>query len=206
MVIGYHLVWTAYGWWLPNDPRGSMSKTINRDVLCELGELHYGRKRVQPTSRVIREFYENAKGLLHYPSLHFTVDEVQSIALSFAQAIQNERYTCFACAIMPDHIHILIRKHCDLAEKMIENLQLASCKEIRALGTRDRFHSVWGGCGWKVFLNSADDIRRTVKYIEDNPIKARIPAQQWEFVTPYDNWPFHKRRSGQRARCETASG
>jgi hypothetical protein len=23
MVVAYHLIWTAYGWWLPNDPRGS---------------------------------------------------------------------------------------------------------------------------------------------------------------------------------------
>ena len=23
IVIAHHLIWTAYGWWLPNDPRGS---------------------------------------------------------------------------------------------------------------------------------------------------------------------------------------
>ena len=28
LVIAYHLIWTAYGWWLPNDPRGSGSVTI----------------------------------------------------------------------------------------------------------------------------------------------------------------------------------
>jgi hypothetical protein len=26
MIAGYHLIWTAYGWWLPNDPRGSTSQ------------------------------------------------------------------------------------------------------------------------------------------------------------------------------------
>ena len=40
MVIGYHLIWTAYGWWLPNDPRGSMSRLIRSDIIAELGELH----------------------------------------------------------------------------------------------------------------------------------------------------------------------
>ncbi len=48
MVIAYHLIWTAYGWWLPNDPRGSMSKCIASDTIAELGALHYGRKRVHP--------------------------------------------------------------------------------------------------------------------------------------------------------------
>jgi hypothetical protein len=48
LVIAYHLMWTAYGWWLPNDPRGSSSHTIRNDVIAELGELHLGRKQVQP--------------------------------------------------------------------------------------------------------------------------------------------------------------
>ena len=48
IVIAHHLVWTAYGWWLPNDPRGSGSKQVNTAVLIRLGEVHYGRKQVQP--------------------------------------------------------------------------------------------------------------------------------------------------------------
>ena len=47
MIAGYHLIWTAYGWWLPNDPRGSMSREIRAAAIADLGELHYGRKRIQ---------------------------------------------------------------------------------------------------------------------------------------------------------------
>ena len=60
MVLAHHLIWVAYGWWLPNDLRGSMSKEIRNDVIGELGELHYGRKKVQPASSDIRAFYEQA--------------------------------------------------------------------------------------------------------------------------------------------------
>jgi len=194
MIIGYHLNWTAYGWWLPNDPRGSMSTTINRDVLKELGEIHHGRKRIQPASRKIRAFYQRAENLLHYPLLKLTDDETQAIATAFSQTIRQERYTCYACAIMPDHIHLLIRKHRDRAEQMMEKLQLASCIAVREARDRDKFHPVWGGCGWKVFLDSIEDIRRTIRYIEENPTKARLVGQSWEFVSPYDDWPFHKRR------------
>lgn len=66
MVIAYHLIWTLYGWWLPNDPRGSMSQLIRNDIIGELGELHYGRKRVQPSSQEIKEFYEKAAGTLRH--------------------------------------------------------------------------------------------------------------------------------------------
>jgi hypothetical protein len=56
LVIAYHLIWTGYGWWLPNDPRGGGSHTVRQDVLAELGEIHLGRKRVQPSHREIRDF------------------------------------------------------------------------------------------------------------------------------------------------------
>ena len=63
MIAGYHLVWTAYGWWLPNDPRGSTSRKVCCAALVPLGDLHYGRKRIQPAGRMVREFYDAARGV-----------------------------------------------------------------------------------------------------------------------------------------------
>jgi hypothetical protein len=40
MVAAYHLIWTAYACWLPNDPRGSSSHELRVDNLSPLGELH----------------------------------------------------------------------------------------------------------------------------------------------------------------------
>jgi len=67
LVIAYHLIWTAYGCWLPNDPRGSGSRTIRSEILAELGDLHFGRKKVQPAGRAVRQFYEQAADLLKHP-------------------------------------------------------------------------------------------------------------------------------------------
>lgn len=189
-ILGYHLVWTAYGWWLPNDPRGSMSRTIACDVIAELGELHYGRKKIQPASRDIRAFYERATQVLKHPLLTFAPEEIAAIAEAFATVIREEMYTCYACAIMPDHVHALIRKHRDSAEEMIAKLQGASRDQVINLELRQVDHPVWGGPGWKVFLDSPEDIRRTVRYIEQNPTKARLPGQHWEFVSEYDGWSF----------------
>lgn len=194
MVIAHHPVWTAYGWWLPNDPRGSMSSSIASDVIAELGELHHGRKRVQPAGREIRTFYGRASEVLKFPLLTFAPEEILLIATAFATVMRDCRYTCYACAIMPDHVHLVIRKHRDLAEEMIENLQVESMRLVCGAGRRECDHPVWGGPGWKVFLDSVDDVRRTVRYVEMNPIKARRPAQDWDFVTPYDGWPLRGRR------------
>jgi hypothetical protein len=37
MVIACHLIWTAYGSWLPNDPRGSGSRRVVAPQLVDLG-------------------------------------------------------------------------------------------------------------------------------------------------------------------------
>lgn len=191
IIIAHHLVWTAYGWWLPNDPRGSTSSFVCSDVIFDLGNLHQGRKRIQPASAIIREFYEEAASKLKYPLLKFQPRDFPVIAQAFASVISRERYTCYACAIMPDHIHLLIRKHKYLAEEMIAQFQEESHAVLVQDGIRAADHPVWGGCGWKVFLDSPDDIRRTIGYIEQNPVKIRLPKQSWKFVSEYDGWPLH---------------
>lgn len=71
MVAGFHLIWTAYGWWLPNDPRGSSSHEIRVEEIAELGELHFGRKPVQPLPAELRRFYEEASKVLKHALLKF---------------------------------------------------------------------------------------------------------------------------------------
>ncbi len=195
MVIAHHLIWTAYGYWLPNDPRGSMSKTIACDVIAELGKLHYGRKKVQPSAREIREFHEQSRSVLKHPLLDFRVADFPAVAEALAEAIGEHRYTCYACAIMPDHVHILIRKHKHLAEDMLDNLQQTSRLRLRSLALRPSDHPVWGGPGWKVFLDTPTDIRRTIEYIDENPPRWRLPRQHWPFVIGYDGWPLHQGHS-----------
>lgn len=140
IVIAHHLMWTLYGWWLPNDPRGSTSRVIRQDVLAELGELHLGRKQVQPAGREIREFYEEATGVLQHPLVKFEPGEFPIVAEALGSAIKDLDYTCYACAVMPDHIHVLIRKHRDLAEEMIEKIQSLSRKRLREVGLRTADH------------------------------------------------------------------
>jgi REP element-mobilizing transposase RayT len=145
LVIAHHLIWTAYGWWLPNDPRGSGSRTIRNDILSQLGELHFGRKKVQPAGRVIREFYARAATLLRHALLSFDDTARQVMASAFADVVAREKLTCWACVIMPDHVHALIRKHKLQAEDMIDRLKAESAARLRTLAPWAGDHPVWGG-------------------------------------------------------------
>jgi len=193
MVIGYHLIFTAYGWWLPNDPRGSTSHTIRDDIIANLGDLHHGRKRIQPNGSDIRSFYENARRTLKFELRTFSDDDRSLIACGFARAIRVHRYTCYGCVIMPDHVHLLIRKHRDTAEQMIAHLQDDSSAELINSGQHPEDHPIWGGPGWNVFLDTPRDVERTIAYIRDNPLPYRMPVQTWKFVALYDGWPVHHR-------------
>lgn len=196
IVIAHHLIWTLYGWWLPNDPRGSCSETIKSDFLKPLGDLHYGRKKIQPPSREIRAFYEDAAPLLKHPLLDLSdAGERACVADGFADAIAQHKYTCYAGAILPDHVHLIIRKHKHTAEEMIDNLQSGSRSRLSASSLRPENHPTWCRSGWKVFLDHPDEVWRTIHYIEKNPIPYRLPVQQWSFVAPYDNWPLHQGHS-----------
>ncbi len=191
IVIAYHIMWTLYGWWLPNDPRGSTSTLIRNDLITELGDVHFGRKRIQPAGKDIRAFYEQAAAVLKRPLLSFTQGEFPAVADAIGNALNECKYKCYACAIMPDHLHLLIRRHRDLAEQMIESIQSLSRKRLVECGLRDEGHPTWTRGGWKVFLDHPNEVKRTIRYIDDNPKKMRLPNQQWSFVSPYDNWPLH---------------
>lgn len=188
MVVAHHLIWTVYGWWLPNDPRGSSSKEIRVEPVAELGDLHYGRKPVPPSRAEMRDFSRRAREVLCYPVLTFDEGAFPDVAATFAAVIRERRYTCYACAVMPDHVHLLVRRHRDRAEQMIEHLQDASRADLIAKGYRYHGHPVWGGRGWKVFQFSRADVERAVRYVEGNPAERNLPAQRWDFATPYDGW------------------
>jgi len=80
LVIAYHLVMTAYGWWLPNDPRGSTSKRVASVSLEGLGEHHFGRRTKQPPSKDIRRFYREAEEVLTHDLLEFRSAEIEVVA------------------------------------------------------------------------------------------------------------------------------
>lgn len=149
---------------------------------------------MQPTGREIRDFYEQAAGHLQHDLLSFAPNEFPVVADAFDGAIRRCGYTSYALAIMPDHVHLVIRKHKDRAETMIDKLQELTRLRLGESALRAPDHPTWARGGYKVFLDTPDDVRRTIRYIEQNPVKQRLAVQRWPFITPYDNWPHHKNR------------
>src|SRR5688500_12641293 len=111
MVAGYHLIWTAYGFWLPNDIRGSTSQQLRVAKMSPLGDIHLGRKQQQPSSRELQAFLKQAQEILTHPVLTLDEESILLVGNAIGEVIPERKYTCYACAVMPDHVHLLIRRH-----------------------------------------------------------------------------------------------
>ena len=61
MIIAYHAIFTTYGTWLPDDPRGSYSKDVYIKQLQPLGTVKYERQNPQPAKKILRDFWAVAK-------------------------------------------------------------------------------------------------------------------------------------------------
>lgn len=187
MVIAYHVVFGAYGFWLPNDPRGSWSKFVGRWELVRFGKATTVTVR-NSLARVAhdRQLRLQAKAALKHSPTIFTGQQALAVGNGFWHAVQKSRIRIFACAILPEHVHLVIGRHARRVEKNASHLKARATHELRAQGLwRDDDQPVWGGRGWFVYLNTPADVLRAIRYVEQNPIKERKPAQIWSFVTPY---------------------
>ncbi len=159
IVIAHHIMWTLYGWWLPNDPRGSTSRVIRNDLLAELGELASGTQEDSASRTRDPRVSPAGCGGAAVSAAVICASEFPTVAEAIGSAIEDCNYTCYACAIMPDHVHLLIRKHRDKAEEMIERLQSLSRKRLIDAGMREANHPVWTHGGWKVFLDHPEEVQ-----------------------------------------------
>lgn len=191
MSIAHHLIWTAYGWWIPNDPRGGASRAIGCDVIEELRELHHGRRHLEPASASLRASPARAPESPAHPLVEFTAAEAKILGEAMAEDAARLHYTCYACAILSDHVQILIRQHRDAPEKMIHNLQEACMWVLRQeKKIRPADQPLWSGSGWTVSLDAPTEVWAAIDYINGISGKLGLPSQKWAFVKPYDNWPL----------------
>ena len=192
MVISYHAIFTAYGFWLPNDPRGSWSDYVRRWELLRFGKATKTDER-RSLARTPHDHHlrQQAKQALKYEPVSFSGRQALSISVGFRNAVARSSYVLYACSILPEHVHAVIARNRYHIEHVVGQLKGEATKQLKRDGLHPFAHltaapSPWVRNGWNVYLNSDRDIGRAVRYVEQNPIREGKPAQRWQFITPFD--------------------
>jgi hypothetical protein len=195
IIAAGHLVLTGYAHWLANDLRGSGSTQIRKDALRDLGDIHFGRKREQPSREEIREFYRNAEPLLDHETLWFDAAKRQAVADGFARVVKELGYTVWSCAVLRNHAHLVVRRHRDSLEEIWQRFASGAASVLKErFPTISPAHPIWAHRPYVVYAYDPPGIRTRIKYVNDNPPKEGLPRQSHPFVLPYDGWP-HRERS-----------
>ncbi len=199
MIHGYHVILPMYGVWLPNDPRGSWC-----DVIWKWELLRYGQPRPAPERKALGELTaeelkqrEAAARELRYPPVTLNELQAKSIADGFAETTQKNNYTIWACAILPQHTHLVLARHTYKVEQMANLLKGAATKQIIRDGrhpltqhaSENHYPRMWAEKRWKVYLDSEEQIQNAIHYVELNPEEEGRPRQFWNFVTPFQGLP-----------------
>ena len=112
MILAFHSIFSMYGFWLPNDPRGSGS-----DYIAAWELLRYGPATKTNSKRSVAHVPHDhalrmqAKAALTYPAVQITGLQAVTIAAGFVKAVVEGPYKVYACAILPDHVHLVIGAH-----------------------------------------------------------------------------------------------
>ena len=195
MVLAYHVIFTTYGFWLPNDPRGSWSEFVGSWELFRFGKASkvITRRSVAHVEHN-RELRLRAKESLHYPPVSFTGPQARAVGRGFGQAVTESGYVVHSCSILPEHVHMVIARDTLPVERIVGHLKARASQKLmeeqshpfaglrRKDGTAP---TVWAGKCWKVFLDTPEAVRAAMRYVEENPIKEGKPRQRWSFVSPY---------------------
>ena len=193
MIHGYHVIFGAYGFWLPNDPRGSWSDFVGKWELVRFGRATKSIARRELTPEEEQERQE-AKQTLKYPPVQFTGKQARGIGQAFGKLCRKSNYTFWACSILPEHVHLVIARHSYEVESIVNLLKGAATRELvdeelHPLAAHaqpgKRPPKMWARRLWKVYLDSEEAIENAVRYVEANPTNEGKPLQHWPFVVPF---------------------
>ncbi|MEX2138264.1 MAG: transposase [Pirellulales bacterium] len=179
MIIAYHAIFTTYGSWLPNDPRGSYSKDVYVREIALLGKGHYGLVAPQPPPEMVSRFLFVAAGQLKHPPYVLGAECRELVAAGFGNVVDRLQIPVIECAIMSNHVHVLVWRTKYRIEYIVNQLKGAATVQLGAP------YPPWTRKAWKIFLDKEDAVEACAAYVRENPMAAGLTAQHWDFVKRY---------------------
>jgi REP element-mobilizing transposase RayT len=169
--IGYHIVISGYGLWLPGDQRGSWSAKWDEELgLIEPHMLHPGdpvRMRM-------------AEERMQRPPVRLNAAMTDAVVDTLAQCAAESEWSIVAAGIMPTHSHLLLT----YTERPIDRtIKWMKDRLTKAVHERTSHTGpVWRKGKWRSFIFAEEIFDSTREYIEQDNVRRGMGPRPYAFV------------------------
>jgi REP element-mobilizing transposase RayT len=140
-----------------------------------------------------RQLRARAKMALKCEPVEFSGVQARAIARGFGDAVARADIVIHACAILPEHVHLVVARHRHSIQQLVNFLKGSASRQL----LREGLHpfvglrcadgvlpSVWASQYWKVFIDDPEHLSAAVSYVRRNPVKEGMVGQRWWFERP----------------------
>lgn len=187
MIIAFHMTWTTYGHWFPNDPRGSWSDEVWNPKLTAVRALDDGHrvKGPRPVSKVeLQAFLDSARPQLRWNVVQLNQTERQSVVAVIDEVACAMNLTVRACAALSNHVHLVVDRSSASYERIVSRVKGRSSQAVRklrdipaALARRDRI-PVWTRGYWCRYINTAPYMKHAIRYVQRHAGRTDLEARR----------------------------
>ncbi len=170
--IGYHIVKTTYGSWLPGDARGHWSSAWDEQIgYVEPHTLHEGdavRERI-------------AQSRMTEPRVVLSDEMIGAVAEALAVCEGDSAWSIVAASVEPTHMHVLMTESPMELDRTVKWVARRTTKAVHE-GT-DHRGPVWTKGSWREFIFDVSHWRRIIKYIERHNVRCGLAPRPCAFIT-----------------------
>ena len=142
----------------------------------ELKSLKYEQERIVLQKRIERYLDQG------YGEALLKASEVAKVVQDSLLKFDGSRYHLFSWVVMPNHVHSLITRFEDYElSDILHSLKSFTAHEANKILHRDG--QFWIEDYFDRYIRSEEHFERTVKYIENNPVKAGLCSRP-------EDWPY----------------
>jgi len=171
--LGYHVVVSCYGLWLPGDQRGSWSEAWDKRIgFIEPHTLHLG----DPIRR------QMAEERMKHPPVRLNAAMINLVAQELAACRAESEWKVAAASIESTHTHLLLT----YSERSIDNtIKWLKDRWTKAIHSQTS-HSgpVWCKGRWRQFIYDDSAWEAIRQYIERHNERRGAGPWPYSFITP----------------------
>jgi REP element-mobilizing transposase RayT len=170
--FGWLITWTTYGTWLPGDPRGHASPTLQADGSYSPRRNARG---VEPAAGDAQT-RQKARALQRFETVRLDLDDAFEAAEPIVVAAVSRNWTITRGTVMANHVHVVVRGASGNASAISRALKVVSQAAMsRRRGTRQRW---WTTGGSQRSLRGTESIAAAIAYVKN---------QDWQLAEIVDN-------------------